>query len=495
VGSWTEAVLGVGGVDATPDPEVVLLEQLAFLQSGRSAHRTAYRHLERVPWGRAMTIDAHGRTSVARYWNPSQIATDRSLSDPHAAANLLDDVLGAAITDLLPPTGTRIGAHVSGGLDCTTVACRVQHSLRTRGESITQGYSWSPDLREVPLMPSDERPVHDEIAAREGFPIWHRYSDESGDWFAELDLCTYPTTTHASERYVLPHAASLGIGVMFSGWGGDELASFNGRRTPTMLVRSGRWGDLTRQTIARRRVTAGTFTDRGTTARMLLGHFWQALPAGVRAWRHPHHAIAERRHLHRVIEQLEQVSDLAADIVRENSRVAHLDPHDYQLHLLGLAHLPQRTSGWYQTGRLFGIDYRYPLLDVRVVEAALSLPWQAFYSLGWDRTAFRLMAQRHVPASVAWNVSKVEPAHMYAPERFPPERSTPEPSPRSHTDPGVMAMLHLGSGLTSRPRRPAKRRPPQLIARPDLAPDKIERPKLFSFDSRRDESGQTADGL
>ncbi len=100
------------------------------------------------------------------------------------------------------------------------------------------GYSWAPDEREVPRFDGDERSLLDDVAAQESHPdrIWSRRTS-SGDWYFELDRDRYPQTTHARERFVLPQAQANGVRVMLSGWGGDELASFNGRNVLRHLTR------------------------------------------------------------------------------------------------------------------------------------------------------------------------------------------------------------------------------------------------------------------
>ncbi len=118
----------------------------------------------------------------------------------------------------------------------------------------------------------------------------------------------------------------------------------------------------------------------------------------------------------RLDRELRAVSPLAADTRLERNRTFNQarDHHEFQLALLTGGHLQRRCEGWYQTGRLFDISYRYPLLDLDVVTAALRLPWWAFASEGWTRTAFRMAVEPWVPSSVAWNLTKTEPA-LFAP--------------------------------------------------------------------------------
>lgn len=446
-GSWLSALVARSDVDSTPDPEGVLLTSSTLLLSDRTAHRTRFASISKVPWGRAVAIGRDGSQSLERYWDPSHIEVDNSLIDPRVCADLLDSALGDVLADHLPDVGTRVGAHVSGGLDCTTIACRIHHLLLERGERIVEGYSWSPTTSDVPTQPFDERRLLDEVETAEGFPIHTRYSDGSADWMASLDPCAYSESTHFAEKFVLPRAAVAGVQVMFSGWGGDELASFNGRAVPHHLIRSGQWLALVRQTRARRAVTRDTVIKGRSVPFSLARQVWHTLPESITRWRQPRQHGLQRRHEVATMDRLAAWSDLAADLYRERlETAAPRDHHSYQLFLLGLGHIQHRCSAWYPTGRLFGVDYRYPLLDRRVVECALSLPWQAFYSQGWDRTAFRHMAARHVPASVAWNVAKYEPANFFNHSRSRADHSAAKSSPK-HPDSGVTAALEVSRDL------------------------------------------------
>ena len=444
-GSWLAALADRDDVDDRPDPLGILLSASPRLTSPLGRELTRLAQVRAVPWAHAWFVDAGGAIRSERFWDPTRIERlDDGLTAPDCA-RLLDEAIGVAVADMLPPPGTRVAAHVSGGLDCTTVAARVHASLQQRGERVVRGYSWSPDEREVPRFPGDERTLLDDVEAATGIPMWKRYSDESGDWFMHLDPTRYPFNTLSKERFVLPHAAADGVQVMFSGWGGDELSSFNGRRVVPTLLRRGAFREVVREGKARQRVVAVAATRSSHTLRRYARYALLALPPSVQDWRHPVEAVRDRRELKRSERRLRAFSPLAADCFVDRQRryggVMSFEVMQREL-LLG-GHMQDRTSSWYQVGRLHGIDYRFPLLDVRVVECALSLPWRAFLSEGWDRAAFRVMAADHVPASIAWNVSKIEPANFYAPVRHAPERSTPEPEITYPDDPGVTQALAL----------------------------------------------------
>ncbi len=69
-------------------------------------------------------------------------------------------------------------------------------------------------------------------------------------------------------------------------------------------------------------------------------------------------------------------------------------------------------------GRLWKLEYRYPLLDLGVVEGALSLPWWAWLEGGDTRVAFRRAVASWVPQAVADRPKLEERAISEPPQRI-----------------------------------------------------------------------------
>lgn len=420
VSSWLDRLLVECDVDDAIDYEGVLLAEVQGLFGEDVLHRTRFRAVSRVPGGHALRIGADGSVRLERYWDPRSLpGPDPSLTLDDAA-DLLRDAVDTAIGRLVPTDAT-VGGHVSGGLDCTAVTCRTSQVLTEAGTRLVAGYSWAPSEQDTDRLENDERPLLDQVAAQEGFPVRRADDDGSGDWYFELDQDRYPQTAHARERFVLPQARADGVQLLVSGWGGDELASFNGRGVLRHLVRSGRLAPVWRQTSRRVAITRPESAGIGRRAKSFGATLLDSAPPWVPD---PRHRTERREQLaarNEIDALLRSVSPLAADTMRrridtfEQAR----DHHEFQLGLLTGGHLQRRCDGWYQTGRLFGVDYRYPLLDLDVVTTALRLPWRAYLSDGWTRTAFRLAVEPWVPPAVAWNVNKYEPALFSTATRAP----------------------------------------------------------------------------
>ena len=70
----------------------------------------------------------------------------------------------------------------------------------------------------------------------------------------------------------------------------------------------------------------------------------------------------------------------------------------------------ERIEGWAAGGARHGIEYRYPLLDRRLLQFALGLPPEQFLRVKWSRWLMRHALRGVLPASILWNRSKRDPA-------------------------------------------------------------------------------------
>ena len=76
--------------------------------------------------------------------------------------------------------------------------------------------------------------------------------------------------------------------------------------------------------------------------------------------------------------------------------------------LLDGGHLPFRIEHWWEEGRRHGVEYRYPLLDMRVVEARCEFLRRSGLTRA-ETAIFRNIVARHVETQYATGSAKVEP--------------------------------------------------------------------------------------
>ena len=283
--SWLAHLVDRPDVDDSLDYEGILLDQGFDFEGADVLHRTRFAAVSRVPWGRLLRIKADGSTRIEQYWDQYALpGPDNSLS-LNDCAELLRERIDVAVRKLTP-TDVRVGAHVSGGLDCTAVASRAHQILNESGGGLVAGYSWAPSEARVPRFQGDERQLLDDVALDQGIPVRTVHPDESGDWFWRLDPNRYPDSTHLRECWTLPQAKADGVQVMLSGWGGDEASSFNGRCVVPSLVRHGHLPTVWREANKRQELFASEPVPLGRRVRAFAGAVHNALPRPVRSLRH-----------------------------------------------------------------------------------------------------------------------------------------------------------------------------------------------------------------
>ena len=405
--SDVDAVLAAPGVSAELD-EAAVATRLTYGSRSLGAH-TSYRAVRRLLPGHALTVE-RGRVRTHRWWRPEEtpltaVVTDQTLAE--ACLALLSEAVRDRVRDR-----RSVGVHVSGGLDSSAVAVLAARELRGQGLPAPLAFAWHPPPGPGVLNAAEaaEYGRIEAVRRQEGLQVFYR-SPEAADVVAFLrrdGTRGDDESTLIHEDVVQRAAAEQGVEVLLSGWGGDEGISFNGLCYYPQLLRSGQvarlWGEVRDRS---RCPVAGVLTEAvlplvspgaavwlknvrrgGLPFRRLL------LPKNV-TFIHPEFA--------------RRVRPLPAGAVVPRAGVREM-----QIHLLQNGHLHKRTEGWAASGAHHGIEYRYPLLDRRVLEFALGLPPQQYRRGRWSRWLMRRVLAPIVPPEVVWNTDDREPVRVNA---------------------------------------------------------------------------------
>ena len=398
--SAVEAVLAAPGVDAGLD-EASVAEYLTGIALF-STTRTFFEAVKKLPPGHSLALDARAparQRPPVRYWHPAQAPRLPPASDDEYAEQFLA-LYSQAVADRLPGSGA-IGVHVSGGLDSSSVAVLAARHLRRQGRPPPLGFSWLPDLEDRPPRPAHakEYALIGAVAAKAGLQVRH-CTIAAEDIKALLRRDGLFPGIIGNEDAVQRTAAAHGVSVLLSGWGGDEGASFNGRGTLESMLLRGHWWRLA---VACRARGMGPW-------RLLLDHALPLVAPGL---------MLELRRLKRG-KPLRARRGFAEASFRRRLRPGperiprYVDVRRTQLALLESAHLCLRIEEWAATGARHGIEYRYPLLERRILEFALGLPPEQFQRGGWSRLLMRRALRTVLPAEVCWYASKADPARVDA---------------------------------------------------------------------------------
>ena len=148
--SSLDLLLQEPGVDDSIDYEGVPLDSIPGVFDPSVLHRTRFATVSRVP-GRAVIVRRDQRIRVHQIRDPRELCdpdTSLTLAD---CADLLRDRIDAAARSVVD-IGGPIGGHISGGLDCTSISCRVNQLLAESGRSMIAGYSWAPSETDTPAV-------------------------------------------------------------------------------------------------------------------------------------------------------------------------------------------------------------------------------------------------------------------------------------------------------------------------------------------------------
>lgn len=367
--SEIKSILRDPAVARRPDPQGLSDH---FLAGSSFEGRTCFADVRQLLPGHALSV-RDGVVTTWKYWDLT-FAHDRGRS----AADTLDG-LRALLDDAVAVhcrSDARLGCHLSGGLDSSTVvalAARHHDPLETFSIRFDGGPFFDESAharavaRHVGTQHWESRPAPDDLVSLLASLAWH---------------CDLPMPNHTMFAY---HAASRlaaeRVKVALTGHGGDEVfagypaqfrAAFGDTSMFDLSARpTGRlpvWGRL--RTALRRHGVMGLARRlarrSATPPAQDLRSLWVALHCGTVPLEDPFLAAAFRRSLAGYDSRDAYLAPL--DAAPSDDVLDRCLYHDLRSYLPGLLHQEDRAS------MAVSIESRVPLLDYRVVEYLATVP-------------------------------------------------------------------------------------------------------------------------
>lgn len=391
--------------------------------------RTFFAEIRKIPPGHYLDASPEG-AAVTPYWRPEQVAPRRWTSHEDCLSEFRH-LLREVVADRLPTHG-RVGVHVSGGLDCSSIALLVAEMLAEQGRSPPLALTWYP--RPHPGQSEAEKEEYERVEAvcarMDAEPI---YTEPSVDTVLEVldrDRRVRPICNASyNERCVLEQASASGVTTIFSGFGGDETASFDGRGYLEELALAGRWGKLARFAEAfgrgRLRFILGSVVN-GLALRFAsdekLREFQdnRARPdfSRLRAYLRLLGLGGRSRLSESKSDTMDRQGYLHPDVMKRFGSLPPIgfvrtpDTRAARCNLLRWPGLITRVESMASDAAPFGVRHVYPFMDRRIVEFTLSLPSHAFRDEHWKRLFFRQAMDPVLPPEVCWRHVKDDPARV-----------------------------------------------------------------------------------
>lgn len=384
------ALKNMKGLTLTPDTGWMARYMLHLSMSDK---HTAYEEIAKLPPGHCMTVDQAGQKRLRRWFFWRDEASDckrRDLRQVDAYREVLEEAIRCRMISDHP-----LGTENSGGIDSATITAYLAHFMGEPGNN----------LHSFGFAMCEQEPAFI-LETSQAHRIVHNYlitapNDEGGERIARtLKVLGYPEE-HGNGSGHTPfykECGLRGIRTLFSGFGGDEVVTNHGHHLPLELLDEGRYAQLLDilpgNPLFRflRLGKAMLMRRKSPQYNLSLLQTWNA--------RWPHQllrgeVVAELG----LYEQFMETARYDAPYRRIN---------DFILQgLLKMPYIATRMENCTLMAASYGIDYRWPLWDVRLVQQYLSTPSvEKVGPQGIGRYLHRRAIDGVVPHSVAWKPSK-----------------------------------------------------------------------------------------
>ena len=386
-------------VPVRPD-EAAVVDFLALLSEFGSA--SFFDGVERVEPGCLLIVDRTGHRS-RQHWRPARQTLRLTGADDYAEA--LRSHLDRAVKVRLRGAGDAVGAHLSSGWDSSAVAATAARLLAEEHGRVV-AFTAVPREGYAGAAPSfrfgDEGPLAAATAAL--YPNMEHVRSRSGGRspIADLDrnLYLYDRPLMNLCNAVWDHdinrlAQERGLSVMLIGAAGNFTFSYSGWNALSEFAAKGQWLRWLRHARARKRNSAERW--RGILFRsfgwLLPGPLWGQIN---RVLSGSSYDLRDYCAIHPMVDRGEMRRRAA-----ERGGDLYFRPTT-DTFAARVANLTDADNGNYNKGALagWGVDYRDPTADLRLVEFCLSVPLEQYLGDGRQRALARRAIADRVPAEV-----------------------------------------------------------------------------------------------
>jgi asparagine synthase (glutamine-hydrolysing) len=389
-------------IDRRPN-EGFIAEQLSG--AGQSLEETPYKNIFQLPRAHSLIVGPN-RFRKQRYWDLEGVRRIHYTSDEDYSDHFVD-IFREAVRCRLR-SHRLISAELSGGLDSSSV---VSMASSLSGSSALEAVSMV-----FPGQPCDETQFIQEVIGRFRVP-WNPVSDVTAE------PSEYADRTHRYQDYAetpgllmfndqMALAQRKGARVVLTGQGGDDFLT-GGFQYMAKLVREFRWADAYRRGRADSQIIASqTYRRPSAGVAIIQNGIWPFLPElaknAIRAalgrkpkerfpWISP--AFAKKTDL---IGRLEEQARPSEDSVLLRYREDALGGLEWPFYWM----LDRYSAG-------YGLEYRHPFLDRRVIEFAVSLPQEQLRRGPETKYILRRSMRNLLPERIRTRISKAFYCHPF----------------------------------------------------------------------------------
>ncbi len=367
---------------------------------------TFYQKIQKLPAASSLVV-AEDEILEFPYWDINNIPAvhyDTYAEYSKKLKELLIDAVNVRLRTCYP-----VASHLSGGLDSSSIATIAARELEKKHKPLYV-FNWieTPEEECDPDYP--EWGFASQLVSRENM-IQRKLkltSDHIMELYCNLDA-TEDNTAEFGEYLVRDESEKLGIRTILSGWGGDELISFNGYTYLSGLFWSGR-----------------LFKAIEEVEKLYKGKDKKILRVIKRSLREILDPIFEYKIIFAKQKLFSKPYEFTSEKFGKFIKAQTFDGlrfrpgvHSEQKALFKMGHLLKRVEESSLASYVNKVEYSYPLLDKRIVEFALSVP-EEMYAIrnGYSRYLFRSTVSEFLPENIALELKITDGEHSKAREKL-----------------------------------------------------------------------------
>jgi len=378
----------VRNFDASPSRE-----WMARFLIGESSHpaKTAYSQVSKLPPGHSITLGREGPVKPVRYFGFTDTAPkvwQRDARQVEAYREAFRNAVEACLR-----SAWRIGAENSGGLDSATIIGHAVGTLKGGGADLP--------CFSVCHMEHESSHILDlarHCGVKDNYVLTRpAYLPSQGENERAIRVLGYPPE-HNHALFHVPffeQCEAAGIRTLLSGFGGDEMVTSQAEFLYREMFLAGRYAQLLNE-------LPGNFAMRTARLAAMFDKHWRG------TMENPPHSPTRR--LARSILRRDVIEDYGLTGHSRANRDAWRDARTLNEHLLARpafrSFLVGRLEGCSLMAASYGIDYRWPMLDRRLIARYLATPSIEKRHRRWGRYLHRRACIGTVPDKILWKETK-----------------------------------------------------------------------------------------
>lgn len=375
-----------------------------FANSISEKELTPYRGIKKLKPGHVLKV-SHLKTEEIQYWD---LIHDENIKITEEDAstefrNILIKSIEEKVSNNYP-----IGSELSGGLDSSVVASLANSFCNTNKIPFFSLSHLNPNKKTFPFK--DEKEFIDQVAEHGQIKNTLFIDSQKKGILNSIDESLTLMDGPTQQRFYLfsdalyETAKENGIHTLLSGFGGDEMVS---SQTPGYMheLAANEWSRFIYEQLKNKK------SKHKKIQAIIEVSIATRLPFIYNYW-----LLFAGKERQRIKENLNKNNALKKEIIKKHNLVDRAlskarfpnqpSVHERQYQRIMHPHLPQRMENSAIAALHHGIEYGYPLLDVRLVEFYYSLPTHLKINGGTRRYIYRKAIKGIVPESIRWRNDK-----------------------------------------------------------------------------------------